>query len=379
MRTIKITDLITKSFEHTKHVLFMPFVLKKWLRLLFIAVLAGAISGGGLGGNSGRDSEDKAEASLEANYIGNQEADSADAGTDEASTKTKRSSERLKATVAKLKLYLAEIPPGILWTVVSLTVLVVTGLILLLMWLSARFKFVWIHDIIHNDAAIAAPFRDYRKQGDSIFKLSIVVGLLFLVLLGIMGVWVYGTVVALGSVKNGIANMATAGISFTLVIVAFLAVGIVVLVWNIFVEHFVTPIMMLERSTYLPSWNKFYAVYKSNKWEFWLYLLVLLGMGIVCSIIEGIVCVIFGIAGVLTAGIIGGIGYLVFAILLKAKIVFVGFAIGAGIPLLIVFVLGIFSVFLPFAVFFRSFSLYFLSSLNAGYVPLALGEGEVKA
>lgn len=380
MRTVRITDLITKSFDHTKRVLFQPFAFKKWLRLLFIAMLAGAISGGGLGGSWDNDSDDDAEVSLETKNAVNQEVQAGTPSAGEASTeKTTKRKESWKVASAKVKSYLASFPPGFLLGFGLFILLLITGLILLFTWLSARFKFVWLHAIMHNDAAISVPFREYRKQGDSFFKVSLVAGLLFLVLIGAVVFWVYGTIVAVGSLKNGIANMATAGLSLTVAAVIFLAAVVALCVWNIFVEHFVAPVMMLDKSTYLPSWGKFSGIYKKNRGDFWLYLLVILGIGIVCSIIEGILCMMLGLAGVLAAGVVGGIGYVVFAILLKAKILFIGFAVGAGIPLFIVFVLGIFSIFLPFAVFFRSFALYFFSSLNEGYVPLVLGEVEVKS
>ena len=47
MQNIDVGDIIKKSFERTVLILFKPFTLKKWLMLLFIAWLAGALAGGG--------------------------------------------------------------------------------------------------------------------------------------------------------------------------------------------------------------------------------------------------------------------------------------------------------------------------------------------
>ena len=251
-------------------------------------------------------------------------------------------------------------------------VFVITGVMLFFMWLGSRFQFVWFHAIVHNDAAITKPFRDYRKEGNSLFKLSIVVGSLVLIFLGLLGTWVYFGLASAGFFKHSTASTAGAIVSLAGAFIVFIAGVILVCVWSIFVDHLVVPIMALNRETYLPSWNKFSKIYENNKGDCWLYLFVLFGLGIVCSILEGIVCIAVLIVYGLVAAVILGIGYLAFYILLKAKILFIGFAIGSGIPMFIALVLLVLSIVLPCAVFFRCFSLYFLSSLNEGYAPLML-------
>ncbi len=374
MRTVKMVDLITLSVERTKLILFQPFVLKKWLKLLFIAILAGAVSGGGWGSGSSGSSSNKAEAALE--NIQDVSAGIEDQAPGPAVTpeRIQRPSKEFKEVMREIWKEASEYPPGTLAAVITLSVILLTGLIVVMSWLSARFKFIWLHAVIHNEAVIKKPFHEYRKEGNSIFKLSIVVGLLVLAFMGLFVFWIAGSAAWAGIFKGDVAMTAGALTSLIAAVIVFIAAIVVVAIWNVYVEHFVVPIMMIDRQTYLPSWDKFSAIYKNQRGEFWVYLLVFFGLGIVCSILEGIVFLGVLLAGGLLGALIYGIGYLIFALLLKAKILFIGFAIGAGIPLAIVFVVILLSIVLPCAVFFRAFALYFLTSLNEGYAPLAIKE-----
>ncbi|MBU1997612.1 MAG: hypothetical protein KKF78_10720, partial [Candidatus Omnitrophica bacterium] len=67
MRNTSISDLITKSIDRTKFILFDPISIKKWIYLLFIAYMAGAI-GGGSGGNNFGGREKNAEASIKQEF-----------------------------------------------------------------------------------------------------------------------------------------------------------------------------------------------------------------------------------------------------------------------------------------------------------------------
>lgn len=346
-----------------------------------IGVLAGAISGGSLTSGGGGQPVKKAEAAVEAVQT-NQEILVPQPVVTERANPAPKNLEKdqeiaeVKKVLRQLIAWLSSFPPGILIGIVSLGIFFMTGICLLFAWLSSRFKFVWLNAIIHNDAAISKPFREYRKEGDSIFKLSIVVSLLMLVFLGVIGGWIYFSFAAAGFFKGSSPSAVPAVISIIAAGMIFMAGIMIVVIWSAFVDHFVVPIMALDRETYLPAWKKFVKICKNNKNDFLIFVLVIVGLGIACSILEGVLMVIVFLAGAMIAAVIFGIGYLVFNILLKAKILFIGFAVGAGIPMLFAFLFLLFAVILPFAVFFRAFSLYFLSSLNEGYAPLALNQAQ---
>ncbi|MFL6515920.1 MAG: hypothetical protein ACJ8M1_12955 [Chthoniobacterales bacterium] len=77
------------------------------------------------------------------------------------------------------------------WVIVtSIVVLVVLFLILALVftWLRARGAFMFIDCIVRNRAAIAEPWREFRKIGNSFFLFSLIVTLVFLVIAGTLAV-----------------------------------------------------------------------------------------------------------------------------------------------------------------------------------------------
>ena len=164
--------------------------------------------------------------------------------------------------------------------------------------------------------------------------------------------------------------------SLALALVIFLLAIIALAVWGVLVHHFVVTIMAIDRLTFRPAWQKFWQIYKNNVKDFWLYILILIGLRTASSILEGIVFLIVLISFLIVGFLVFGLGYLIFAVLLKTKILFWIFALVLGIPTCLAALAAIVAIGLPFAVFFRSFSLYFFSSLNCGYVPLALSNAK---
>jgi hypothetical protein len=78
----------------------------------------------------------------------------------------------------------------------------------------------------------------------------------------------------------------------------------------------------------------------------------------------------------LAAGIVAGLLYLLTVTLFGAQALFYALAILIGLPFLTAAILILLALNLPFAVFFKNLSLYFLSSLECGYTPLPLESEE---
>lgn len=154
----------------------------------------------------------------------------------------------------------------------------------------------------------------------------------------------------------------------------FLAGMIFLAILGTFIDHFVVTIMAIENCRFKTAWQKFVAIFKQNTGEFFLYILLLIGLGILCGIIAIFVAIACIVVILIVGAILFGLPYLLIGILLKANIIYIIFAVILGIPFLIAACLLLVSVGLPFAVFFRSLSLYFLSSLRCGYEPLSLNE-----
>jgi hypothetical protein len=117
-----------------KKVLFQPFDLKKWFVIAFAAWLANL--GGGV-----------------FNYQYNRRED-----------------------VQKLSQTISQIPNSILVTGVCVLVSLIFVLIVLFAWLRARGRFMFIDCIVKNRGGVAKPWHDFRKEGNSYFLFSLVIG-----------------------------------------------------------------------------------------------------------------------------------------------------------------------------------------------------------
>jgi len=145
-RKIEIFKPFGEAFELMKKILFQPFDLTKWLVIGFAAFLSGHFGGVGI--------------NLPSSFGG---------------FRPHRANHILPPHFDQWKPW-----PRI--TIVSLALLVF-ALIIVLMWLKARGNFIFTDCIVRNRAAIAEPWREYRKEGNSyfLFFLAIMLGALVLV------------------------------------------------------------------------------------------------------------------------------------------------------------------------------------------------------
>ncbi len=374
MRSLKIESLISKSIERTKTILFRPFSWKKWLCLLLIAALGGALGGGGNfnAGSRGKGGK-KAEAArvqksfdalsteqFASEYRDDQYEsevpDRVQYGALEQQTSNKPSLSKEAMIFIAVVLVILGIP---LWIV--------------FMWLGGRFRFVWFEAMVKDDASVKAPFREYKKEGDSLFRFFLILtGSVFL-FFAVLAVWGYQAGSAAGvfggsaSPSAGRAFLAFVPPVFT-AIAAFIVLGVL----GAFVDHFIVTIMAMDRCLFSQAWKKFLIIAGQNRKDMALFVLTLFWMGITAMILAGFIMIAVGLVSLLAGGIVFGTLYLIAAVLLKARIIFDIMAAVIGIPAFAAFIVLAASVNLPFAVFFRNFSLYYISSLDCGYAPLAL-------
>jgi hypothetical protein len=139
---IEIFTPFGKAFELMKKVLFQPFDLKKWFVIGFAAWLANLGRGGG---------------SFNYQFDRHQE-------------------------LQKVNEAISQIPHPVLVLGISLLILFVLTAIVVFAWLRARGGFMFIDCIVKNHAAIAEPWREFRKEGNSYFLFSLVVTFVFVIL-----------------------------------------------------------------------------------------------------------------------------------------------------------------------------------------------------
>ena len=381
MRDVKMEKLISQSVKRTIFILFKPFSLKKWLKLLFIAFLAGAITSGG-GSNIGRTYDTKkSEAAIRKHDSSSPNFDITDdqlknldvnLNMDQAGASSL--SETGKSTPWSNELFAS----GLTATAATAIIILVLLLILLFAWLGARFKFIWFNAIVNNVSYIKEPFRRYKKEGNSLFKFYLILLPVIIVFFALIAMSVYFPLKNMGAFEQGFQwSMKAFGV-FIMPLAVFIGGIILLAILTVCIEHFVITIMAMDSCSFLEGWRKFASIATQNKKDFLLYLLVLLGLGIICGLITATATIILFLIVLLVGLVLFGLPYLIFVSLLKSMAIFIAFLVIVGSPFFVVMTLLFLSIELPIAVFFRNFSLHFISSLKCGYTPILLEEVESK-
>jgi len=198
---IEIFKPFGDAFEVMKKILFQPFDLKKWFVVGFAAWLASLGAGGG-GFNYQPDRGEE---------------------------------------VKKLNEAIGQIPHPMLVAGIVVVIVLVLVLIVVFAWLRARGGFMFIDCVVKNRGAIAEPWREFRKEGNSYFLFSLLV---------IFGLLMFAGLLSLPLVIPAIQNddflrthdvyLITGIAAWVLVIIFFL------LAWAL-ITSFMMPIMYRRR------------------------------------------------------------------------------------------------------------------------------------
>lgn len=219
--------------------LFRPFRLGKWMGMGFTAWLAGLMQGGCHINVPSR--------LIERNW----------------------SSEE---TLAFLREYAL-----VILAVVLLVLLLAMVVGTLLLWLSARGKFMFLDNALGDRGEIKAPWAQFRRQGNSLFVWWLVFwSVALLVILLVVGLgggcWVpwLRHKQALGLAVGG---SVVAGLVLTILLVAL---GYI----QLFLEDFVIPLMLARDTTARQAWRRFGELFGAWPGAFLLYGLVKLGLSV---------------------------------------------------------------------------------------------------
>jgi hypothetical protein len=249
---LSVIDPIGQAIEHVRLMLFRPFDLSKWLIVGFCAWLAqlGQGGGGGGGGNGWR-------------------ADGHEPGFHAIK-------EGILANLAVIIFVAAIVIPIIIIIAVALC------------WLRSRGQFMFVHCVAGNKAEVAVPWNKFARHGNSLFLFRIVIGLIFLLVVGLP--------VAV-AVFAGIAISATGfnpAIIFGLTGAIFVAVVIFVLFALVakFTTDFVVPIMSLHTESCVAGWKQCLALISGNKAQIALYILFQIVISLAIGFIAMAVCLV---------------------------------------------------------------------------------------
>lgn len=198
---IEIFKPFGEAFELMKKILFQPFDLKKWFVIGFAAFLAGHFAGVGFNFPS---------------PFGNFQSD--------------------RATREVIPPHMEEWKPWLVAIVVVLALLFF-ALVIALTWLKARGNFIFTDCVVRNQAAIAGPWREYRKEGNSYFFFLLAV--MFAVLL--LAAAIVTSILGLGLLEQNAGETVSIAAIGVIVFLCVLCTSIVIFVS--IAAYFMIPVM----------------------------------------------------------------------------------------------------------------------------------------
>ena len=350
---VRFGEAIQVSIEWTATVLFRPFRPKKWLILTFVALMAGYLANfGNLGNSSNFGRKEKA----------------AEAAVTTGIPTFKEPLVSAPATPSRLDL-VAALKDAFAKTHLSLPLAAAIGaavilLMVLMMWLSARFQFVFLEDITRNDASIKAPFRLYRREGNSLWLFYLVYGVIALTFLGVV-IWRLAVVlnrfgVFQDQVTAGFGQIALACLPGGLSILILITIG---LVMNLFLSDFVAAVMYKDRIRVMEAWSRVLALISSHRRDCIKYFFIVIGLRLCTLLLSFFVFIAAFLSLFIPALIIVGLFISVAAAVPILRIPLLA-------VLILAFLCGVyFSICLglPFAVFFRTLSIKCLARMDPRY------------
>ncbi len=149
---IEVLAPFSKAFELMKQILFRPFEIEKWLIIGFAAFLA-RLGGGG---------------SANPNFL---------------SSFNRRWNTRSDYWQGGYPDW-SEQMHGWFWPAMIVGIPLLLGLIVVFLWVGSRGRFIFTDCIVRNRAAMVEPWREYRREGNSLFLFSLLVALAMLAVIG---------------------------------------------------------------------------------------------------------------------------------------------------------------------------------------------------
>jgi len=226
--SIQYIDPLSRGFVRMKNALFNPFDLQKWLVVGFTAFLAGLTDFAG-GGRTGWSRGGKVEP------------------------------ETILHFPQTAWLWLLDHP---IWAaIIAFGAFLAFVIWVLISWLSARGKFMFLDNVVHNRAQIKAPWKEYGAEANSFFLFSFLLGL---IVLAIIVAYLIYCFVSLQTLYGSSRNMMTLIWPAILLGLGFLAIFIACGFIHILLRDFVVPIMYRDRISALKAVGKLVSLFPSQ-------------------------------------------------------------------------------------------------------------------
>jgi hypothetical protein len=179
--------------------------------------------------------------------------------------------------------------PG--WAIaIGVLALVAIAVIVTLLWLSSRGKFMFLDNVVRNSAEIAKPWREFRKEGDSLFVWRLVFGLVAVAVFIAFAVFFFVGARELYEVGwgRGLPVLLLVGLGLTFFLLLIL-IGYI----SLFLNDFVVPIMAKDRVSTVAAWRRFLPLLGRHPFSFILY-------GIIIFLLYVLFVIVVVVAGLVT-------------------------------------------------------------------------------
>ena len=254
--TIQFMEPLGRAWNRMKVALFRPFDLHKWFVLGFSAFLAGLMdatngSGGSRGGKGG-------------------------------------SFDKFIHFPRTAWAWLMDNPGWAIGILFLAVVAVVIGVVLT--WASSRGVFMFIDGVVRDRVEIAGPWREYQKEGNSLFVWRLVFGVICIAAFGALVAWFFIQGAALYGAGHGRALPIAliAGLAL-LALVIVLACAYITL----FLKDFVAALMYKNRISAVAAWKIFMGLFGQYAFHF-------LGYGILVFLLMLMFVFVVIVAGLIT-------------------------------------------------------------------------------
>ncbi len=245
---ISYSEPLSRAWSRMKKALFQPFDINKWFRVGFTAWLAGLTDcNGGNGGGGGKNSGE---------------------GLDEFFTFPQTAYDWLLNHPVWFNLIIA----GVILLIIVISVII---------WVSSRGRFMFLHNVALDKADISFPWKEYRKEGNSLFIWNFIVGWLFFAVLILF--FIHSFKAGKELYYGDYLPIETFWTIAQLVLI-FLGIIIVFGYISLFLKDFVVPVMYKNRIGVLAGWSKFLSLFGRYILTFIVYGLFIFALGIAVAI-----------------------------------------------------------------------------------------------
>jgi hypothetical protein len=268
---------LQKSWARMTRMLFRPFQIQSWFALGFAAFLSEYLSWGYSGSRGGYERHPQVV-----------------------------SHEVLARTVEFLRNPLA-------MTLVLWLLLCALAVVVLFMWISSRGKFIFLENVVHEQAGIVEPWSRFKRLGNSLFAWRLGFTIVCLLIVGGMILPFLAAIAAL--VAHNAFQPADLLVLVPLgaMLVPF---AIVVAFTVLFLDSFVVPIMYKDGLGALAAWRRFLDLFRAHAGSFFIFGLFAFAL----TVLVGCAIVAFGMATCCIGFFLLGLPYIGSVLLLPVEL-----------------------------------------------------------